>query len=624
MANTVLGYKFEMCNPKILTIPYIKEHIDELDIKEITLDGCTLINENKFIYSDYEHPIVLVDAILSTKTLSIDSKYYMEHKEEIDELIAFICQHIKGDFLSLADKPLVNDNVYEAIGSNPNIKKLRVGNMNDPVSLTLNGYNSLKKGNIEEVRSYGICEELKENFDPIILYNRRELAGRYTYNALQSSDSFLFSKSLSEDELYYLKFINKKASISIQSYDYANYFKMVKRLKEVNYEGPISLYVNNKNELNNYIFTHLEELTGLDNIFIKSQTYIGLDCDILTYIKNEKRLIDMVMPAINYSPFEKYLYAYNIVKHFKKYKESEDKSKARNLYQLLDSDYMVCVGFARLLGDLLEKLGIPSIDYSVSVDVGLDDVDSKALVVPDKVVSRVNGQEHEVLLKKESHARLMVNLVDSKYGIDGYFITDPTWDNNMELDTYNYALMTQDEYIGIYRYDSLNYFSVDELFFAHSLEEFYLKINFLLDKNKRQSEKDIIRNLLNKFKKIDSEFYEELISKYEGLDKYSFTFTKELIQDILLDMGEHILLKTNKMVSGKTFKEGIRNYYEKVDGLNGEELEQKVNEVMRENERLQAINFPTRYKIERDNEKMVILNETNKFTLDSEEEGLKM
>ena len=78
------------------------------------------------------------------------------------------------------------------------------------------------------------------------------------------------------------------------------------------------------------------------------------------------------------------------------------------------------------------------------------------------------------------------------------------------------------------------------------------------------------------------------------------------------------------MVSGKTFKEGIRNHYEKVDDLKGEELEQKVNEVMRENERLQALNFPTRYKIERDNEKMVVLNGTNKFALDSEEEGLKM
>ena len=38
----------------------------------------------------------------------------------------------------------------------------------------------------------------------------------------------------------------------------------------------------------------------------------------------------------SHSPFEKYIYAYNITKRFKEYKENdEDRTKARNIYDIL-------------------------------------------------------------------------------------------------------------------------------------------------------------------------------------------------------------------------------------------------------------------------------------------------
>ena len=46
-------------------------------------------------------------------------------------------------------------------------------------------------------------------------------------------------------------------------------------------------------------------------------------------------------------------------KKYKEYKENNDKKEqSRNLYDILDGEYMVCVGYATLLGDLLNKLGI--------------------------------------------------------------------------------------------------------------------------------------------------------------------------------------------------------------------------------------------------------------------------
>ncbi len=624
MEKIALGYKLDFLNPKILTIAEIKEHLSELEIEEISIDSCALIKDTKVIYSDYEHPLVLVSAVFGSKVLSIDSKYYQEHKEEIDDLIEFICRYKKGEFIALADSMIVNDRFCEAIGNNLNIERVRIGNRDDVAPLTLNEYNSLKKGNVEEIRSYEVSKELKDNFDPIILHNRRELIGYYPYTMLQSNDSFYFNNPLNDEELYYLKYINKKAKIDLKSLDNNNYFKVIRRLKELDFKGEIYLYVDNKNDFNNYLLNHLEELPDTQNIFIKSNKHLGLDCDILTYIKNERRLMEMVLPAMNLSPFEKYLFAYNKVKQFKKYKENnEDKANSRNLYQLLDNDYIVCVGFSRLLGDLLEKLGIPSLDYSVGVNVGFDDVPDDIVILPEKIVSSKTGKEHEVMIERGDHARREVHLVDPKYGIDGYFIADPTWDNDMEHDTYSYALMTQDEYNGTRRSNYFNCYGVDELFFVHSLEEFYAKINILLDKNKNKKEADIIRELLDKFETLDNEFYQEIISKYSGIRDYGFNYSKADIQNIFLDIGEHILTKVNKVVSGRTLKEGITAYYHIVLGLEGEELEQRVNETMAYNKQIYRKNFPVRYKVDKNEEKTVLLNGVNKFDVEGEEMGLK-
>ena len=41
--------------------------------------------------------------------------------------------------------------------------------------------------------------------------------------------------------------------------------------------------------------------------------------------------------------------------------------KARRVYDILNNNYMVCVGYSEFLGDLLEKLGIENIEFSVEV-----------------------------------------------------------------------------------------------------------------------------------------------------------------------------------------------------------------------------------------------------------------
>ena len=281
---------------------------------------------------------------------------------------------------------------------------------------------------------------------------------------------------------------------------------------------------------------------------------------------------------------------------------------------------MVCVGYSKLLGDLLNKLGIESYEDSVVVDTGLDIIssnDDKPL--PDFIYDEKTGDLKEVMTEGAGHARRKIHLVDPKYGIDGYYFADPTWDNDMKHDTYNYALMTEEEYIGTDRY---NYYSVvlgtRELFFIHSLEEFYFKINFYLDKNRKKSEVDVLSSLLDEFSKLDREFYQSFISKYGEIKTFSYTYSKEQIQDRLLDIGERILQKTDNIVDGKLFKEGIYSLYKRAYGLSGEELEIKVNEIMEYNKKRHAVCFPTRYKIDRDDNRMILHNMYNKFDIDIE------
>ena len=98
---------------------------------------------------------------------------------------------------------------------------------------------------------------------------------------------------------------------------------------------------------------------------------------------------------------------------------------------MLDNEYRVCVGFSKLLGDLSSKLGVETQDLSVYVDVGLDAIKSDEFVLPDFIESR-DGEKKVVLTEHAGHARRHVHIVDPKYGIDGYFSTDPANDTRSE------------------------------------------------------------------------------------------------------------------------------------------------------------------------------------------------
>jgi len=325
-----------------------------------------------------------------------------------------------------------------------------------------------------------------------------------------------------------LKYLNKDIEIEFNYSDYDNVFEILKVLNK-NYKK-VSIYLNDKEKLNTILKKNNLENIDLDKVIIeKGLTLITLK----DYMYVEKVLFNMIKPALSLSPLEKYIYAYNIVKKYKEYKEcKKDKFYSRSLYRILFNNYIVCVGFSSLLNDLLTKLNI----NNKILDVMVDSEKIKDDYAP-------------------NHERIYVYLKDEKYGIDGYYLSDPTWDNNLKLDLYTYMLFTnqKNNFAKCFQYDDkfiiFNVNNIDD--FYNKYEE--LKNRFYLKDN------DIIEFILSMLDSLEPNYSKDLKNKYNEKKKKT---TKLLLEEL----GNHIVSKVNNDIKEKNIWESIKVIYKKSYG----------------------------------------------------------
>jgi len=148
----------------------------------------------------------------------------------------------------------------------------------------------------------------------------------------------------------------------------------------------------------------------------------------------------------NLSPLEKIIFAYDILKTFR-YKDTDASHDiSRNPGKILNSDYIVCIGYVEVLNEILRNIdnNIKHIDISVTCY--------------DK-----NGKY------RGEHARSLVYVDDDKYDIHGSYILDSTWDSTKDhkggkeeygndynaLDLYRYFLVPMCDYKKVFPYDSV-------------------------------------------------------------------------------------------------------------------------------------------------------------------------
>lgn len=148
----------------------------------------------------------------------------------------------------------------------------------------------------------------------------------------------------------------------------------------------------------------------------------------------DKRINDI--KKYNFSPLEKIMYAYDMVrdKVYVEVDENEDKGISRNLSTALLGDKIVCLGYANVFKALIERLGI--------------ECDIIQLMQPDK---------------KRGHARNRIFVKDDKYGVNGIYYFDPTWDNKKnESDT---------KFLYSYKHFAMTKIKMDEIDNGRIVEE---------------------------------------------------------------------------------------------------------------------------------------------------------
>ncbi len=384
----------------------------------------------------------------------------------------------------------------------------------------------------------------------------KNLVGIYTKEDLETINNIVIDSNISDKEIKNLKFLSKEAIIHIspspsKKEDWSNLTNKLEKINSLGRKYTIQIDIKNRKNFK----SELPKLKNLSNIEI-NLSYDLQEYSLDEYIKEEETLDNLIkdIKNSNLSPFEKYIEVYNIVKKYKEYKENpEDLKQSRYLKYILDNDYMVCVGYAKLLEVLLEKIGIESCEYSTTIFEAETE----------------NNMNKDVDLKG-GHARLLVNIKDDKYNIDGYYIADPTWDNNhLEGDTYTHMLLTHDSMQKAKEMFSLT--GKDLIFDVHNMNEFVDKINTFLKMEMRSSwnfhKEDFKKNLnysyhivyleiMDTFERLDKEQYKKL-EKYEKvniLDRDEAFYKK-----FLTEVGKYIVSKTNKEISNKVIIDAITN-----------------------------------------------------------------
>lgn len=595
---TLKSWEINADTNKVLSMEELMDPIYLDKIEGFSLEESYLVSRSDSSYieilqTDLQHPFVFHKNFWDANgTIGIHPGYFKEHTTEVEFFIKEILTKITNESISLFDQTFITDANIQAIASNPRFMEIGLGTTKKPFSLNKKVYLTLKENShIEKIKTEAVEPDLLGIFGDIIDYNNKmKILGQPYFSIEGNREMSIASPVIDYSNLQYLP-----STIETINFRYSDYDNMKEVIDKVN-----ALYPNMKFNISiDYSKPSLEDISNFkckDKIFIMvlGERTVSLE----QYEKLENKLWDFVNPILNssLSPYEKYTYVYNKVKTFKKYKENkEDRSSARNLYEILTNDYIVCVGFKELLCNLLNKIGIPNKTLRVTVDTSKRD-------------ENINSFE-----KREHHARVLTYLKDEKYGIDGYYISDPTWDNDLENDLYNNIALTPEEDTSHHR---MLYFSDIDFFNVHTIEEF-------IDMVQRVQTKGYsFEYSLNFIKALDPIFYESLLQKY--LPQNPVKPFKEVLNtpEFIIDIFNYLKERCNKPISGKTIIDAAMEVKKfENPNMTNEEYEETRKELIEVNANIQSLAFPPIIKKDNYGNEEVIANSYNKFLI--EDDGLK-
>ena len=242
---------------------------------------------------------------------------------------------------------------------------------------------------------------------------------------------------------------------------------VIKEYFELNEYDKIKLFMN---ELKDYSGNIKILMQGNDEYFTLKDCY-----DIFQEIIKTGEEIK----KINLSPMETIMYTYDMVRNkvYKYEDEDEPSYVSRSINEILHNDKIVCLGFSNLFNSILTYLGI------------------------DNDVTTLHAKEKN----KSGHARNRIYIKDDKYGIDGIYYFDATFDCKKDendksyLNSYRYFARIKNDFINI----DQKYQIVENY-----MEEYSLDIYERIEKSieKRSFKPNLISTISKMFRICHKEF----------------------------------------------------------------------------------------------------------------------
>ena len=518
-----------------------KRIINNIEIdEELIKDEGIYINDTSL-----EHPLSYSDEFdVSGNFLYINRLYYEKHKDYIDNLIEDTLRCTTKDKVLLGTSEFVNERFLNAIKGNSNIKNVKLSSLKE---LTRKELNILLSGNYETIDCAFNFEDdnslLYQYIPNLIIRNYPIVAGTTVSNFGSNDVSLRIDKTLSEEELARLKKLFYKYP---QKEVYIK-FKEDSQIKDImSVIRSDKIKIENRIDYRKDIYQFFED--NYDNVLFKVTSKLSVTPK--TLIEKEKILDNIIseINSIDNSPLEKYMYLYNVVKLFKEYKEVElgqEKMYARDSAFTLFNEYMVCVGYATLLDELVTRLNDPNVSvFSYGCNILRNDGTTVG------------------------HKRCLVKINDEKYKVNGTYISDPTWDSVTyykktkkrngntkvnykkplaHVDLYNHFLMTKEEVLD----EKIEYADPD--------------ITDVLFSDSNSSSKD----------KISLFTYE---AAKEAIIK--FNYNKEMSKEEILKEMDKI---NDEPISSDTIRLAIKNLYSKIYRIDNDRINDLVEETLRYN-----------------------------------------
>lgn len=436
------------------------------------------------------------------------------------------------------------------------------------------------------------------------------LIGKYTIKDLKEQKTFTINIPLNQKEINNLQHFKKNVEIRLRGIDnkisdeptyLKNAIKTINLLASTDKPLTVVVCINNRELLRK---SKLINNTPR-NITLKIKTD-DYDYTLKEYYKDEKKLEELFarIRNSNLSPLEKYIAVYNAVKNYKPYKKDDDErneKRSRSLRYILDdsNDYIVCSGFARLLKDGLDRVGIPCSFITLGVE---------------------GNKENEYV----GHARNIIKIDDDKYNIHGIYVADSTWDNRKELDSYINGLSTFDRRKESQRLETLQ--DYDLLLDFHSIDEFNQKIRYYFKSHariskmdaaseeilRRRSYKDLYITILNYLIIFDYHKYQELYEKYNDYLNINWdeTTSNKLeipMANLLHDYAKYIIPLSNKEINIDTILSAAAEVKKQIYYFSDSEIKEWLIKAKEDNEKRLKEKFP--YVYNPNNEKEGYLEE---------------